>query len=165
MPDMNPEFAEVISQEPQNLIPASSPNLPGGVVKFDKLITATANINALSAPVDGKLKINVAGWYNVIAGVTGNLNPLPESLPVLTFSLFLNGVIIDGSTFAHANLSQTQPSNEISCNILAYCNVGDELTLANTSNLNVAFSPIKMPSSPQTNSAYLKVELMRAGPK
>lgn len=159
------EFAEVYSQLPQVLAASSGPNLAGDVVKFEKTIVSTANIDASQASSLGKLKINLAGWYDVAAGMTGTLNPIPAPLPVWTLSLFLNGVILDGSTFSNVPLSPAQASNEITADTYVYCNAGDELTLANTSNAPVILSAPTLGTNAQTNSAYLKVVLLRAGPR
>ncbi len=159
------EFAEVYSQLPQNLPPSSGPNLPGGIVLFENTIISTANIDASLANTLGQLKINLAGWYDVAAGMTGTLNPIPAPLPVWTLSLFLNGIIVPGSTFSNVPLSPAQASNEITADTYIYCNVGDVLTLANTSTQNVLLSAPFLGTNAQTNSAYMKIELLRAGAK
>ncbi|HMH31924.1 MAG TPA: collagen-like protein [Puia sp.] len=159
------EFAEVYSQLPQQLAASPGPNQAGDVVKFEKLKVNTANIDVSLAASQGKIKINLAGYYDVAAGMTGTLNPIPAPLPVWTLSLFLNGVIVDGSTFSNVPLSPAQASNEITADTFVYCNVGDELTLANTSTAAVFLSAPTLGTNAQTNSAYLKFELLRAGPK
>ncbi len=163
--DDHNEFAEVYSQLPQQLAASPGVNLAGDVVKFEKTIVATANIDASLAASQGKLIINEAGWYDVAAGMTGTLNPIPAPLPVWTLSLFLNGAIVDGSTFSNVPLSPAQASNEITADTYVYCAVGDVLTLANTSNAPVFLSAPTLGTNAPTNSAYLKVELLRAGPK
>jgi hypothetical protein len=163
--DDHNEFAEVYSQLPQELAPSPGTNLAGGTVLFEKTIVATANIDASMAASQGKLVINEAGWYDVAAGMTGTLNPIPAPLPVWTLSLFLNGVIVAGSTFSNVPLSPAQASNEITADTYVYCNVGDVLTLANTSTAPVFLSAPTLGTNAQTNSAYLKVELLRAGAK
>ena|ERR1700722_3153498 len=160
-----PEFAEVYSQLPQELKPALGPNQAGGTVTFENVIVSTANIDASNAAVNGKIVINLAGWYDVAAGMTGTLNPIPAPLPVWTLSMFLNGVIVAGSTFSNVPLSPAQASNEITADTYIYCNVGDVLTLANTSNAEVFLSAPTLGTFAKTNSAYLKISLLRAGAK
>lgn len=159
------EFAEAYSQLPQDLAPSLGLNMPGGVVLLENLIVATANIDASLVASQGKFKVNLAGWYDIAAGMTGTLNPIPAPLPVWTLSLFLNGVIVPGSTFSNIPLSPAQGSNEITADTYVYCNVGDVLTLANTSTADVFLSAPSLGTNAQTNSAYLKIQLLRAGPK
>lgn len=159
------EFAEAYSATSQLLAASPGAGLPGDVAKFENLIVSTANIDSSNASTTGKFKINLAGWYDVAAGMTGTLNPIPAPLPVWTMSLFLNNVIIPGSTFSNVPLSPAQVSNEITADTYVYCNAGDELTLANTSTAPVSLSAPSLGTNAQTNSAYLKIQLMRAGAK
>ena len=159
------EFAEVYSQLPQTLTPSSGANLPGGVVLFENTIVSTANIDPSTAAANGQIKVNLAGWYDVAAGMTGTLNPIPAPLPVWTLSLFLNGAIVPGSTFSNVPLSPAQASNEITADTYCYLNAGDVLTLANTSTAPVLLSAPTLGTNAQTNSAYLKLVLLRAGAK
>ena len=159
------EFAEAYSQLPQELAFSPGANMPGGVVLLENTIVSTANIDASLAATQGKFKINLAGWYDIAAGMTGTLNPIPAPLPVWTLSLFLNGIIVSGSTFSNIPLSPAQGSNEITADTFVYCNVGDVLTLANTSTANVFLSAPALGTNAQTNSAYLKIQLLRAGAK
>lgn len=163
--DDNTEFAECYSQVSQQLFASPGTNMPGGVVLLEQTIVATSGIDASLAASAGQIKINVQGWYDVAAGMTGLLNPIPAPLPVWTLSLFLNGVIVPGSTFSNLPLSPAQASNEITADTYIFCNVGDVLTLANTSTAPVFLSAPTLGTNAQTNSAYLKLVLLRAGAK
>jgi len=160
-----PEFAEAYSILPQQLAASPGPNLPGDVVKLENTIVATPGLDLSQASSSGKFIVNIAGWYDVAAGMTGTLNPIPAPLPVWTLSLFLNGVIVNGSTFSNVPLSPAQASNEITADTFVYCNVGDVLTLANTSSAPVFLSAPTLGTNAQTNSAYMKIILLRKGPK
>lgn len=159
------EFAEAYSSQSQQLAASPGANLPGDVVKLENLIVSTANIDTSVVASQGKFIINLAGWYDVAAGMTGTLNPIPSPLPVWTMSLFLNGVIVPGSTFSNVPLSPAQVSNEITADTFIYCNKGDMLTLANTSTAPVFLQAPTLGTNAQTNSAYMKVVLLRAGAK
>lgn len=161
----SPEFAEAYSQVSQQLSPSPGPNLAGGTVTLENLIVATAHIDASQVASLGQMKVMRAGWYDVAAGMTGTLNPIPAPLPVWTLSLFLNGTIVPGSTFSNVPLSPAQASNEITADTYVYFNVGDVLTLANTSTASVFLSAPTLGTNAQTNSAYLKIVLLRAGAK
>lgn len=157
-----PEFAEVYSITTQNLAPSPGANLAGQVCILEKTIFSTANIDVSQAAVSGKIIVNKAGWYDVSTGISGALNPIPSPIPVWTLSLFLNGVIAPGSTFANQTISPEQKANEIVADVFVHCNVGDVLELANTSTNVVFMSAPSAGTNAQTNSAYLKIILLKA---
>ncbi len=159
-----PEFAEVYSQLPQTLSMSPGTNMAGGNVIFEKLIVATAGIDASQAGIDGSLKILKSGWYDIAAGMTGTLNPIAAPLPVWTLSLFQNSALVDGSTFSNVPLSPAQGSNEITADTFVFCNVGDIIQLANTSTAPLLLSAPTLGTNAQTNSAYLKVVLLSHNP-
>lgn len=158
----NNEFAEVYSITTQNLSPSLGPNLAGQVCILEKTIYATSNIDISQAAINGKVTINKAGWYDISTGISGSLNPIPSPIPVWTLSLFLNGIIIPGSTFANQTISPEQKANEIVADVFVHCNVGDVLELANTSTNTVFMSAPTQGTNAQTNSAYLKIVLLKS---
>jgi hypothetical protein len=160
-----PEFAEVYSQLPQSLIASPGASLSGGIVKFENVIISTANIDSSQSNISGQIKVNLAGWYDVAAGMTAYLNPIPNPLPVFSLSLFVNGNIVPGSTFSNLPLSPAQGSNEITADTFIYLNAGDVVTLGNTSNAQLFLAAPSLGTNAQTNSAYLKIQLLRAGAK
>jgi hypothetical protein len=136
--------------------------MPGGIMLLEKPIFATSNIDVSQAGVSGKITVNLAGWYDISSGICGFLSVLPTPLPVWTLSLFLNGVLIPGSTFSNQTISPEQQSNEVVADVFVHCNKGDVLQLANTSTnvLNVN-API-LGSNAQASSGYLKIVLLKA---
>ncbi len=156
------EYAEIYSQMSQTLSASTGPNLPGQVILLENLIVATSNIDTSTAAVDGKIKINLTGWYDVATGICASLNPIPNPLPVWTMSLFRNGILIPGSTFANVPLSPTQVSNEIVADVYVHFKKGDVLTLNNTSTNVVFLSAPTLGSNAQPNSAYMKIALLEA---
>lgn len=159
------EFAAVYSQLAQELSSSPGVNLAGEAVLFEGAIVATPNIDISQANISGKIKVNKAGWYDVVCGMTGTLNPIPAPLPVWTLSLFLNNILVPASTFSNIPLSPAQGSNEVISDTFVYFNAGDEIMLANTSTANVFLSAPTLGTNVQTNSALLKIKLFRAGPK
>ncbi|HWY33273.1 MAG TPA: hypothetical protein VNX68_01425 [Nitrosopumilaceae archaeon] len=157
-----PEFAEVYSVTTQNLAASPGPNLAGQVCILENTIFSTSNIDVSQAAVNGKIIINKAGWYDVATGISGALNPIPSPIPVWTLSLFKNGLIIPGSTFANQTISPEQKSNEIVADVFVHFNIGDVLELANTSINQVFMSAPTFGTNAQTNSAYLKIQLLKA---
>lgn len=159
---VNSEFAEVYSSLPQNLAPSPGANLPGQTALFENVVFSTANIDVSQSSVSGKISINKAGWYDVASGMSGALNPIPSPLPVWTMSLFKNGVIVPGSTFANLTLSPEQKANEVTADVFVHFNKGDILELANTSTTVVSLTAPSLGTNAQTNSAYLKIAMLKA---
>jgi hypothetical protein len=163
--DLKMEFCEVFSQISQSLVASPATNLAGGTILFENTIVSTANIDSSQAASLGIFKVNLAGWYDVSSGMTGYLNPIGSPLPVFTVSMFLNGVIVNGSTFSNLPLSPAQGSNEVTADVFVYCNVGDEISFSNTSTAELFLSAPINGTNAQTNSSYAKILLLRAGPK
>lgn len=157
-----PEFAEVYSTQTQDLAASPGLNLPGQIVLLENTLFATANIDVSQAASNGKVTVNKAGWYDVYTGLCGSLNPIASPLPVWTLSLFKNGILVPGSTFANMTLSPEQKANEIVADVFVHFNAGDVLELANTSTANVVLTAPSLGTNAQTNSAYLKLVLLKA---
>ena len=157
-----PEFAEVYSIQQQNLAMSLGLNLAGGVVILEQSIFSTANIDISQASINGKIIVNKAGWYDIATGLCGSLNPIQSPLPVWTLSLFKNGAIVPGSTFANMTLSPEQKANEIVADVFVHCLVGDVIELANTSTASILLTAPSLGTNAQTNSAYLKMILLKA---
>ena len=157
-----PEFAEVYSILPQSLSASPGPNLAGAAVKLENTVFATANIDTSLAASSGAVKVNKAGWYDIATGMCGALNPIPSPLPIWTLSLFVNGAIVAGSTFANMTISPEQQANEVVADVFVHLNVGDLVTLANTSANVVSLTAPVLGSNAQVNSAYMKLTLLKA---
>jgi len=160
--DKDAEFAEVYSILPQDLAASPGANLAGTVVKLENTIVATANIDVSQAATNGKVTVNKAGWYDIATGMSGALNPIASPLPVWTLSLFKNGLIVPGSTFANMTLSPEQKANEVVADVFVHCLAGDVIELANTSSALVNLTAPSLGTNAQTNSAYMKLILLKA---
>ncbi len=156
-----PEFAEVYSNLNQVLSPSLGSNLAGGVILLEKTIFATPNIDVSQAGLNGKIVINKAGWYDVSTGICGALNPIGIPLPVWTLSLFLNGIIVPGSTFANQTISPDQQSNEVVADVFVHFNKGDVLELANTSTAQLNVNAPTLGTNAVPSSGYLKIILLK----
>ncbi len=156
------EFAEVYSILPQTLSASPGPSLPGQVLLLEQTIVATSNIDVSMAASAGQIKVMKAGWYDVTIGVTASLNPIPSPLPVWTVSLFLNGALVDGSTFANLPLSPEQHANESVSDVFVHCNAGDMLEIANTSNAPLFLTSPANGTNAQVNSATFKMQMLKA---
>lgn len=156
------EFAEVYSTMDQSLSPSLAMNQPGQTVLLENTIFATSNIDVSQAAVSGKITINLAGWYDVATGICGALNPIASPLPCWTLSLFKNGVLIPGSTFANQTISPEQKSNEIVADVFVHFAKGDVITLANTSTAALTVAAPSLGTNAAPSSAYLKIVLLLA---
>lgn len=157
-----PEFAEVYSTVTQSLTASPGVNMAGQIVLLENTIFATANIDVSQAAINGKVVVNKAGWYDVYTGMSGALNPIASPLPVWSLSLFRNGVIVPGSTFANMTLSPEQKANEIVADVFVHFDAGDFLELANTSTATIDLTAPSLGTNAQTNSAYMKLVLLKA---
>lgn len=158
----DPEFAEVYSVLPQVLSQSPGLNLPGQTVLLENTIFATSNIDVSQSGISGKITINKAGWYDVATGICGYLNPIASPLPCWTLSLFRNGILVLGSTFANQTISPEQKSNEIVADVFVHFDKGDVLELANTSSSIVNMAAPVLGTNAPASSAYMKIILMKA---
>lgn len=159
--DNAPEYAEVYSNAVQNLKVSPGLNMAGGVVLLENTVTATANLDVSKAASLGQITVNRMGWYDVATGICGALNPIPAPLPCWTLSLFKNGVLVPGSTFANQTISPEQQSNEIVADVYVHCMPGDVLTLASTSTNPVTLSSPALGTNAVPSSAYLKISSLQ----
>lgn len=157
-----PEFAEVYSTVSQTLSASPGTNIAGQTVLLENTIFATANIDVTSASSNGRVVINKAGWYDVYTGMSGSLNPIASPLPVWSLSLFRNGTIVAGSTFANMTLSPEQKANEIVADVFVHFDKGDYIELSNTSNAVIELTAPSLGTNAQTNSAYMKLVLLKS---
>jgi hypothetical protein len=156
------EFAEVFSKVTQTLSASPGTNLPGQTVLLENTIFATSNIDVSNAAVNGKIIVNLAGWYDVATGICGFRNSIESPLPCWTLSLFKNGVYVPGSTFANQTISPEQKSNEIVADVFVHFDKGDVLELANTSNDIVNMAAATLGTNAPASSAYMKIVLLKA---
>lgn len=157
-----PEFAEVYSSIGQSLAASPGPNVPGQFAMLEQTVYATANIDVSLAATQGKVGVMKSGWYDVATGICASLNPIASPLPVWSLSLFKNGSIVPGSTFANMTLSPEQKANEIVADVFVHLLAGDYLQLANTSTAPIELTAPTLGTYAATNSAYMKLILLEA---
>lgn len=156
------EFAEVYSIVNQTLTASPGPNMPGQFASLEQTVFATSGIDVSLAASQGKVIVNKAGWYDVATGICASLNPIASPLPVWSLSLFKNSVIVPGSTFANMTLSPEQKANEIVADVFVHFDAGDVVQLANTSTAVIELTAPTLGTFAQTNSAYMKLILLKA---
>lgn len=156
------EFAEIYSNLEQGLFASPGLNMPGQTVLLENTVYSTANIDVSAAFSTGKVTVNKAGWYDVATGICAALNPIASPLPVWSLSLFKNGVIVPGSTFANMTLSPEQKANEIVADVFVHFDKGDVIELANTSTAAILLTSPSLGTNATPNSAYMKIILLKA---
>lgn len=161
-PCPDPEFAEVYSTVTQNLFASPGANQAGQIVLLENTIFSTLNIDVSQAASMGRVTVKKAGWYDVYTGMSGSLNPIASPLPVWSLSLFKNGLLVPGSTFANMTLSPEQKANEIVADVFVHFDAGDYVELANTSDAAIVLTAPALGTNAQTNSAYMKLVLLKA---
>ena len=132
------------------------------MVLFENVIVATSNIDVTNVALNGEIKINKSGWYDVATGICGFLNPIASPLPCWTLSLFVNGIYLAGSTFANQTISPEQKANEIASDVFVHFNAGDVVKLANTSSALVNLAAPVLGTNAPASSAYMKIVLLKA---
>lgn len=158
----DPEFAEVYSSIQQTLAASPGTNLAGQAVLMENTVFATSNIDVSQVGVSGNVTVNKAGWYDVATGICASLNPIASPLPVWSLSLFKNGAIVPGSTFANMTLSPEQKANEIVADVFVHFNKGDIISLANTSSAQIVITSPTLGTNATPNSCYMKLSLLKA---
>lgn len=155
-----PEFADLYSSVSQTLAPSTGPNLAGDSIKFESLTVATTGIDVSQAATNGKVIIKKAGWYDLVTGACGTLNPVSSPLLCWTVSLFKNDVLISGSTAANMTITPEQKANEIFADVFIHCEAGDVLTMANTSVSAITLNSPTLGTYATPNSAFFKIFLL-----
>ncbi len=156
------EFAEVYSLVNQDLSPSLATNQPGQVVLLENTIYSTSGVDVSQAASTGAITVNVSGWYDVVTGVTASLNPIQSPLLVWTISLFRNGVMVPGSTFANMTISPEQKANGVLTDVFVHLNAGDKIFMANTSTSKLSLLSASLGANAQPSSAFMKIRLMKA---
>ncbi len=112
--------------------------LPGGVATFEGVNASTAGIDISAASTTGTITFNSAGWYEIYYDFDALLqNPFPFPVPSWTSSLFLNGVLVPGSTQPAFTISPDYITSHTSGRVIIHVNVGDTLQLINTSTVSI----------------------------
>jgi hypothetical protein len=156
------EFAQVYSLVDQNLDPSGGPDLAGGTVLFEQSLFATANIDLSNAAAFGEVRVNKAGWYEVLASATAFLNVLESPLPAFALSLYKNGALLPASSSAGMTISPEQRGNQVVLHAMAHFDANDILKMSNTSNAALGLNALTLGVNVAPNSASLRISMLRA---
>lgn len=155
-----PEYAMVFSLVSQVLSSSPGLNMPGQAVLFEKSIVSTANIDVSMASVNGQITVKKKGWYRVNKAVSAALTPIGIPLNVWSMALFINGKLMDGSCFANMTISPDQQMNQTTASVIYEFDVGDVVTLNNTSVTTLHLNAIMLGSNVAPLSASFNMFLL-----
>jgi hypothetical protein len=160
--DCKVEYAFLYSLLSQTLALSPALNTAGGVVLYENAPWVSSGIDVSNAAITGEIVINTAGLYRIQKEICGALNPVSFPLTAWGLSVFVNGVLVAGSTFVDMTLSPDQQANETSSVELVYFNVGDKLTICNMSTKTLNLNGGVVGVNCATNSASLNIALVKA---
>lgn len=158
------QFANLYSNLDQTITPSLGTNLPGSAVLFETASAGTTSlIDTSMAGVTGEVTVNAGGIYRVLFTVEeSSVTPNPGD--TLAFSLFLDGVIVPGSTFSTILFAPQGDdiSYNVSGEVFVAINAGQTLTLASSSTVPMALTSVSTGATSPITSASLDLLLMQA---
>lgn len=118
--------------------------LPGQALLLENVAETTPAFDLTLAPTTGQVVVLKSGTYHIKWGVEGELTPpYFEPVPAWTFAIFVNGTLEPSSGSGSFSLSPSDLLTNDTGATIIHLNVGDVVTLVNTS-LN-SFSASSMP--------------------
>lgn len=133
-------YANVYANPPQLLQPFG---LPGDAVLFQGQNAVTAADFDLSMMgVDGSVKFLKSGVYYINWGAEAKVEPpIPSPTPSFSFGIWINNVIVPGSTLSGYTQAPNDDTLHIFGEVLFQVLAGDVLKLRNASSLVVNMNP------------------------
>jgi hypothetical protein len=144
----------------QAIAASTGSDLPGGAVHFEAASAGTtALIDTSMANTTGGVKINAGGIYRVFYTVEAAATT-PMSGEALSFSLFLNGVLVPGST-SSTLLTTISGANSMSGEVFITINAGQTLQLASSSTVPMTLTSTSSGATSPVTSGSLDILLMQ----
>ncbi|HEY3526792.1 MAG TPA: hypothetical protein VGK47_11380 [Nitrososphaeraceae archaeon] len=132
-------YCNVFASPPQILQPWGN---PGDAVLFQGQNAVTADFDLSMMGVNGEVKFLQSGIYYINWGAEAKVQPpIPDPTPSFSFNLWLNGVIVPGSTISGYTQAPNDDTLHITGDVTVSVNAGDILKLRNASTLVVDMSP------------------------
>ena len=129
-----------------------------GVVVFeDSNVVTVGDFDISLAPTTGEVTILTSGVYRLNWTVEGQLTPpFPAPVPAWSFTLFLDGVPIPGSTFSSFTLFPAEATSTAAGTVVVPVTAGQVLTLRSTATLSVSIiSSIPGSLLPETSASII----------
>ncbi len=133
-------YANVFANPPQILQPFG--NVGDAVLFQGQNAVKSADFDLSMMGVDGSIKFLKAGVYSINWGAEAKVEPpIPSPTPSFSFGLWVNNVIVPGSTLSGYTQAPNDDTLHISGEVMIVINSGDVLKLRNASSLIVDMSP------------------------
>lgn len=133
-------YANVYGSPPQILQPFG--NAGDSVLFQGQNAVKAADFDLTMMGIDGSIKFLKAGIYSINWGAEAKVQPpIPDPTPSFSFGLWLNGVLVPGSTLSGYTQAPNDDTLHISGEVMITVNAGDVLKLRNASSLIVDMSP------------------------
>lgn len=132
----------------------------GGVVLFEAANVVTSDYDVSMAGITGGITFINTGIYRISWTVEGQLTPpFPAPVPAWSFSLYLDGVLVNGSTFSSFTLFPDEATSTAAGTVIIHVTAGQVLTLNSSASLPVSIiSSIPGSLVPETSTS-ITIEL------
>jgi Collagen triple helix repeat (20 copies) len=130
----------------------------GGVVLFEAAnVVSVSDFDVSLAPTTGAVTFLTTGVYHISWTVEGQLTPpFPAPVPAWSFTLYLDGAPIPGSTFSSFTLFPDEATTTAAGTVIVSVAAGQVLTLQSSSTLPVSIvSTIPGSLLPETSSSIV----------
>jgi hypothetical protein len=138
-----------------SLVDQSIPS--GGTVIFEDANVVTSDYDVSMAPITGAITFLNTGIYRINWTVEGQLTPpFPAPVPAWSFSLYLDGLLVNGSTFSSFTLFPDEATSTAAGTVVIPVTAGQVLTLQSTASLPVSIiSSIPGSLVPETSTSII----------
>lgn len=132
-----------------------------GVVLFESANVSSSAFNISLAPTTGQIAFLATGIYRISWTVEGQLTPpFPAPVPAWSFTLFLDGSPVPGSTFSSFTLFPDEATSTAAGTVIIAVTAGQVLTLQSSSTLPVSIiSTIPGSLFPETSASIVIEQL------
>jgi hypothetical protein len=146
-----------------NLYTTTSQIVPQlGNITFEFVNVASPGIDVSAAAATGEIVIKQAGWYEIyydVNALLSDFNIFP--IPAWTTTVYINGLPYGGTTQSGFSLGVDAITNHTSSQSIAFLNVGDVVTLVNTSAIGTGILLIGFPIGTIVPTSCATMSLVR----
>ena len=108
-----------------------------GVATFEGVNASSPNVDTTMASTTGQITFNLGGWYELYYDFDALIEDFPFPVPAWTSSLYLNGVLVPGSTQPAFTISPDYITSHTSGRVIIHINAGDTIELRNSSAVTI----------------------------
>lgn len=133
-------YANVWAQPPQ-VLAAFGTGADAVLFQFQNSATV-ADFDISMMSLDGSIKFLKAGVYRINFGAEAKITqPVPNPVPSFSFGLWLNNVIVPGSTISGYTQAPSDDTTQVTGEVMINISAGDVLKLRNASSNSVDMTP------------------------